>query len=110
MKYLFLLFVCAPLFAVSPQGVCTESTVTCGTSNGTLLAANSLRGAWLIQNQGSDTSGTCHIKVGAVITGTEGFKVNSGQNWDSTVMFPKSAVYCKCDSASQTIEVVQCNW
>lgn len=97
-------------YAGSPQGVGVESTVTCGTASGLLIAANSNRGAWEIQNQGSDTTGHCHLKIGSAISGTEGFWVDSGQNWDSNVLYVKQAVYCKCDSAAQTMEVLQSNW
>jgi len=109
MKYLLFLFVSITAFG-SPQGVPGEATATCGTSSGVLVAANPNRGYLILQSQGSDTTGHCHVKFGVPITGTEGMIVNSGQNWEVVQGFLKQAVYCKCDSASQVFEIAWTNY
>lgn len=102
------------LFAIncyaSPQGVPVQSTVSCGISSGVLVAANPNRGYLIMQNQGSDSTGHCHLKAGSAITGTEGLIVNSGQNYETVEAFTKQVWYCKCDSAAQTFEVLQTNY
>ncbi len=109
MKKLLFLFISAIAIG-SPQGVPGEVTATCGTSSGVLVAANQYRGYLILQSQGSDTTGHCHIKFGSAITGTEGMIVNSGQNWEVVEGFLKAAVYCKCDSPAQTFEIAWTNY
>lgn len=111
MKKLFcILFLFAESTFASPQGVPVQSTFTCGLANLQMLAQNNSRGYLLFQNQGSDSTGHCHFKFGSAITGTEGLWVNQGQNYEVIEGYVKQPVYCKCDSASQTIEILETNW
>lgn len=109
MKLLLLMFL-SGLALASPQGVPIQSTVTCGTSNAILVAANPNRGYLLVQSQGSDKTGHCHLKAGLAISGTEGLWVDSGQNYETVEAYTKQTWYCKCDSASQTFEILQTNY
>lgn len=109
MKYLIAILFSFTVLG-SPQGVPTQVTVTCGASSGVLVAANPNRGYLIFQNQGSDATGHCHFKAGSAITGTEGLWVDQKQNYETVEAFTKQAWYCKCDSASQTIEVLYTNY
>lgn len=110
MKKLLLISFFSFMAMGSPQGVPTQSTVTCGLSSGVLVAANPNRGYLIFQNQGDDASGHCHVKAGSAITGTEGLWIDQKQNYETVEAFTKQAWYCKCDSASQTMEVLQTNY
>jgi hypothetical protein len=110
MKTLLFIFLSITAYAGSPQGVPVQSTVSCLSTNTLLVAQNNNRGYLLMQSQGSDTTGHCHLKAGSAITGTEGLWVNSGQNYETVEAFTKQPWYCKCDTTSQTFEVLQTNW
>lgn len=110
MKKLFLSLVVSMIAGASPQGVPVQSTFTCGLASLAMLAQNNNRGYLLFQNQGSDTTGHCHFKSGSAISGTEGLWVDSGQNYETVEAYTKQAWYCKCDSAAQTVEILQTNW
>lgn len=109
MRILFLLLFPLVCFG-SPQGVPAQSTATCGVVSSIFIASNPNRGYLLFQNQGSDTTGHCYFKAGATVVGTGGLIVNSGQNYETVEAFTKQAWYCRCDSAAQTIEVLQTNY
>lgn len=94
----------------SPQGVPVQSTTTCGTTPALMLAANPNRGYLLFQNQGSDTSGHCRFKAGAIMVSGVGLWVDSGQNYETVEAYTKKAWYCQCDNDSQTIEILETNW
>lgn len=110
MKKLFLILFVSALSMGSPQGVPVQSTFSCGLTSLQMLAQNNNRGYLLFQNQGSDASGHCHFKAGSAITGTEGLWVDQKQNYESVDAFTKQPWYCKCDSAAQTVEILQTNW
>lgn len=75
-----------------------------------MVAQNNNRGYLLFQNQGSDTTGHCHFKAGSAITGTEGLWVDRKAAYETIEAFTKQPWYCKCDSAAQTIEILQTNY
>lgn len=110
MKLLALLLLIPVIGYASPQGVPVFSNATCGTSPGTLLAANRNRGYLLIQNQGSDTSGHCYIKPGSAVVSTDGVWVDSGQNYETIEAYTKQAWYCRCDNSGQTFAIIETNW
>ena len=90
----------------SPQGVPGRTAVTVGNASTLVIGANINRGYLIIQNQGSVT---CQLVFGAAITGSEGLKIQTNQNYEPVEAFVKSAVYMKCPS-NTTIEAVWMNW
>ncbi len=105
-----LLFLISGICYASPQGVPGTITFTCGLTSLQMVPQNNSRSYLIMQNQGSDTTGHCHLKAGSTITGTEGLWVNSGQNFETVEAYTKQPWWCKCDSASQTFEILYTNW
>lgn len=110
MKTILVSLLLSTLCFASPQGVPVQSTFTCGVSNLQMLAQNNNRGYLLLQNQGSDASGHCHLKAGSAIVSSEGLWVDQKQNYETVEAFTKQPWYCKCDSAGQIIEILQTNY
>lgn len=108
MKYVFsLMLLVSNAFAGSPQGVPIMTNTTVGTSSTVALAANKDRGYLIVQNNGSST---CLISFGTAISGSEGLHIEAGQNYEPTTGFIKSAIYMKCNLASQPIQFAEANY
>lgn len=108
MKYvLFLLSICSFVYAGSPQGFPALTTTVVGTGVSTALAANKDRGYLIIQNNGS---GNCWMKFGTTMSGVEGLVIGSGQNYEPSQSFIKSALFMRCTVAGSSIVMVEANW
>lgn len=91
----------------SPQSVLSETQQFVGTGSSLVLNTNKDRGYLIIQNNGSSV---CNVKFGSAITGTEGFLLQTQQNYEVQDGYPKTSVYMKCNTASQPIELMEGNF
>lgn len=105
MKFLLASLIASVALA-SPQGVVTNTSVTVTTGSTLALAANPYRGYLLVQNNGS---GSCQLKFGSAITGSEGVVLGASQNYEVINGYVKSSVYMKC-TQSCAIAIVETNY
>lgn len=104
---IILLGVVSAMCIASPQSFLSETQQFVGTGSSLILNSNKDRGYLIIQNNGSSL---CNLKFANPITGTEGFVLQSGQNYEVQEGYPKTSVYMKCNTAAQSVETMETNF